>query len=105
MSLYEEKLAELKAAFEQAKAEAEQAWVDLTKTQHGSAAEREAGRKRVDAVRAEEQAFKRILEYRYKTSGNPKADRLWEIAWSEGHSSGYGEVEIWYEELSELILP
>ena len=34
---------------------------------------------------------------------NPKADRMLEIAWDHGHSSGYNDVYIQACELVELI--
>jgi hypothetical protein len=34
---------------------------------------------------------------------NPKADRMLEIAWDFGHSSGYNDVYIYAQELVELI--
>lgn len=47
--------------------------------------------------------FKSDLEEEHGVKGNPKADRLFEIAWSSGKSSGYHEVAIHYEEMVELI--
>lgn len=32
-----------------------------------------------------------------------KRDLLWNKAWEHGHSSGLSEVEIWYNDLAELI--
>ena len=32
-----------------------------------------------------------------------KLDKLWDYAWSEGHSAGYYSVADIYEELSELV--
>ena len=48
--------------------------------------------------------FKAALEKEYGIVNHPKADKLWEIAWDEGHSSGYSDVEIYYERFLELIL-
>jgi hypothetical protein len=33
-----------------------------------------------------------------------KADKLFNKAWEDGHSSGYREVALHYDELSELVL-
>lgn len=45
------------------------------------------------------------LEEEYGVIGHPKADKLWEIAWEHGHSSGYHDVACHYAELVELIQP
>ena len=63
--------------------------------------DRLAYRERQQAVNME---FRKALEDDYGTSGNPKADKLWDIAWAEGHANGYSEVEMHYETLYELIL-
>ena len=34
---------------------------------------------------------------------HPKRDKLWSMAWEYGHSSGFYEVEQWYNELAELL--
>jgi hypothetical protein len=34
---------------------------------------------------------------------NPKADRMLEIAWDHGHSSGFNDVYIYAQEMVELI--
>jgi len=47
--------------------------------------------------------FKKDLFEAYGLEGHPKAERLYEIAWSHGHSSGYYEVLNWFDELSELL--
>lgn len=31
------------------------------------------------------------------------ADVIYAKAWEDGHSSGYREVEMWYQELSDLV--
>lgn len=51
-------------------------------------------------------AFRHDLEREYDVSrdSNPdKADKLYSIAWDYGHSSGHGEVESYYDTLSELV--
>jgi len=50
-------------------------------------------------------AFKLKLERRHGLTGHPRADKLWELAWGYGHSAGLGEVEIYYQELAELLKP
>jgi len=43
------------------------------------------------------------LEDKYGLSKHPKADLLYELAWRWGHSSGFSEVEIYYEDFAELL--
>ena len=47
--------------------------------------------------------FKADMEKEEGVADNPKRDRLFEIAWDEGHSSGYEEVWNHYTTLVELI--
>ena len=55
-------------------------------------------------IRAEErERHKAKLESEYGLVGHPKADKLYELAWGYGHSSGYTEVEYYYSELVELL--
>jgi len=58
---------------------------------------------RRQADQVEEDEFRKRLEAEYGTADNPKAQRLWEIAWDHGHASGLAEVEGWYGELVELV--
>jgi len=68
---------------------------------------KEDRRKELDAYRrGSAEAFKRFkeaVEEDFVTAGHPKADLLWELAWSRGHSGGLLEVVSEYEELVELI--
>lgn len=61
-----------------------------------------------DAYRAEDnrltQQFRADLEAEYGLTGHPKADKLWNLAWEEGHSSGLNEVYLCYDRFSELVL-
>jgi hypothetical protein len=47
--------------------------------------------------------FQADLEAEYGLTGHPKAGLLWSLAYAHGHSSGYSEILIWYDELSELV--
>jgi hypothetical protein len=46
-----------------------------------------------------------ILEAKHGLTGHPKAARLYELAWDMGHSAGFGEVEIYYDEMADLLKP
>lgn len=48
-------------------------------------------------------ALRKVLAETYGVTGHPKEERLWELAWSKGHSSGYSEVASEYDELVTLI--
>ena len=50
-----------------------------------------------------EAIFKADLEEEFGLTGHPKADKLYGIAWSYGHSAGYIDVAHYYDELSELL--
>jgi len=43
------------------------------------------------------------LAKEYGVVGNPKEEKLFRMAWEYGHSSGLREVEMYYEELAELV--
>lgn len=47
--------------------------------------------------------FRHDLEKQYGVIGNTKANRVWELAWEEGHSFGYTEVLGYYDQFVELI--
>ena len=47
--------------------------------------------------------FHEDLKREFGTENNPKEERLYEIAYSNGHSSGFYSVYNWYSELVELI--
>lgn len=47
--------------------------------------------------------FKSDLEQEHDVAGHKHADRLFSIAWSHGHSSGYAEVASLYDEFVQLI--
>lgn len=49
------------------------------------------------------QLFKTELESEFGTASHPKANKLFEIAWSDGHAEGYESVANRYEELVELL--
>ena len=48
-------------------------------------------------------AFRKALAETYGVTEHPKEERLWELAWSKGHSNGYSEVALEYDELVTLI--
>lgn len=48
--------------------------------------------------------FRAALEKEYHTTGSPKADLLWEMAWDAGHSCGLSEVLSYYEKFAALVM-
>lgn len=50
-----------------------------------------------------ERQFKEDLFIELNIVGNPKADKLYSIAWQHGHSSGYAEVLSYAWDLVDLI--
>ena len=48
--------------------------------------------------------FKTDVLKEYGLEGHPKADKVFAMAWEEGHSAGYSEVAMWVEQLAELVL-
>ena len=49
-------------------------------------------------------AFRTALEEDYGTQEHPNRDKIWQKAWDDGHSGGYMEVLIEYDELANLVL-
>jgi len=47
--------------------------------------------------------FREALEKEYGMQNHPKKDKIWEKAWDDGHSGGWTEILITYDELVELI--
>lgn len=47
--------------------------------------------------------FQYDLEVEHGVENNPKKDKLFSIAWSQGHSSGWAEVALHYDEMADLI--
>ena len=64
---------------------------------------------RFTAQREAKDAFKADLEKEYLDSvaivSDARKQKLFDLAWEEGHTSGYGDVEHYYSEFSELVLP
>ena len=53
---------------------------------------------------AEEQALKAKLETEFAEGWGPATKKaVWNYAWEEGHSSGYSEVRIYYENLAGVV--
>jgi hypothetical protein len=49
------------------------------------------------------EAWKVKLATKHKLERNAKFDKAWKIAWDRGHSNGFEEVEIYFDELAELL--
>lgn len=47
--------------------------------------------------------FKIDLFEEYGIENYPKKEKVFEYAWDRGHSSGFSEVEIYFEELVQLL--
>lgn len=47
--------------------------------------------------------LKARLETKHGLAGHPKAQVLFHLSWEHGHSAGENEVEIYYDEFSELL--
>lgn len=43
------------------------------------------------------------LAIKHKIPRDEKFEKAWRIAWDQGHSSGFSEVEIVFDELIDLI--
>lgn len=50
-----------------------------------------------------ENRFKNDVLQANGLEGHPKADKIYSIAWEEGHSNGLTEVAHWVHKLSELV--
>lgn len=50
-----------------------------------------------------ERLFKEDLEKEFGLENHPKKDRLYDIAYDHGHSSGYFEIYYEYSKLSDLL--
>jgi hypothetical protein len=51
----------------------------------------------------EQKVFKNDLFEEYGVTGHPKAEKVWALAWREGHAEGLASVVDHFEELVELI--
>ena len=47
--------------------------------------------------------IKADLELEHGVAGHRNADKLWELAWEHGHSSGYADIICYYENFVQLI--
>lgn len=69
----------------------------------------ERGSKERLAYQAEDgrlyEEFRKDMFEHYGVAGHPKVETAYRIAWDHGHSAGYGEVDIYFSELAELLKP
>jgi hypothetical protein len=56
-----------------------------------------------DEVQQLREQFKQDLFEEHGVTGNPKAQRCFELAWEHGHAEGKHEVIIYFEDFVELI--
>ena len=57
----------------------------------------------VASRRAKSDEFMKDLLAHLGLTGHPKAEKLFSMAWNQGHASGYSEVAYYAEELAELL--
>lgn len=60
---------------------------------------------RHERERREIEAIKDELSRKHGIPRDKKFDIAWQIAWINGHSGGYGDVESCFDELVELLKP
>lgn len=60
-------------------------------------------RKAEEARQVEE--VKDRLAKSYGLKRDAKFNRAWDIAWDHGHADGFGEVEMYFDQLVDLIKP
>jgi hypothetical protein len=51
------------------------------------------------------EAIKKELAAKHGIPRNAKFERAWDIAWEYGHSSGFDEVRMYFDELADLLKP
>lgn len=56
-----------------------------------------------DRVRDITKRFKAALLEHASLTNHPKAEKLVELAWDYGHDSGLADVELYFDQLSELF--
>lgn len=54
--------------------------------------------------RIDRMLHKANLERKYDLTEHPKRDKLYELAWEHGHSSGFTEVENYYGDFAQLLV-
>jgi hypothetical protein len=76
----------------------------LTKAQDERGAWRDKARQSIqDSKRLKELQFRADLEAEFGMAGHPKAGKIWDKAWEDGHSYGLVEVVNTYAELVDLL--
>lgn len=68
--------------------------------QSWSETEKRNWKKRVEEL---EEEWKNWLFTEEEVEKNPKREQCFELAWNEGHSNGYEEVENYFRKVVELI--
>lgn len=58
---------------------------------------------RLMAASEQRAKHKASLETKWGLVGHPKADKLYSLAWEMGHSAGYHEVGLYYDDMAELL--
>lgn len=47
--------------------------------------------------------LRKMLSELYELSDHPKEQKLWDMAWEYGHSNGFSEVVLRYDEMASLM--
>ncbi len=64
---------------------------------------RKAFAERAKKEAQEEADHQKKMEKIHGLTGHPKAQVLYSLAWQMGHSSGYSEVECYYNDMAVLL--
>lgn len=51
-----------------------------------------------------EASKQRMAEETAMTREHPKFEKVWRMAWDQGHASGISEVESYFRDLAELVM-
>jgi erythromycin esterase-like protein len=80
--------------------------MNTDRTQSEAALERARKRREwLDEQAREIEAMKSELAAEHGVPRDAKFEKAWNAAWSFGHSSGFSEVERYFNEIVELIKP
>jgi hypothetical protein len=60
----------------------------------------------IEERQRERNSIRAAMEEQFNMGRFPQRamDLVWAMAWEQGHSSGEGEIRMWYEDLVEILL-